>query len=78
MKEKENVAEKKEFIKEHIDAADEQTVNMIYDMLDGNDLLENISPEFEEAIRRGIEQADNGQVIPHEEVMNKFRQWRSK
>jgi len=78
MKEINNVAEKREYIKEQIELADEQTVNLIYDMMDDEDILGNISPEFEAAIQRGIEQADKGQVIPHEEVMKKFTQWRSK
>ena len=37
-----------------------------------------ISEEEKDEIIEGIAQADNGDVLPHEEVMAKYEKWRSK
>ena len=42
------------------------------------DWWDNISEEEKDEIIDGIAQADNGDVLPHEEVMAKYEKWRSK
>lgn len=42
------------------------------------DWWDNISEEEKDEIIEGIVQADNGDVLPHEEVMAKYEKWRSK
>ncbi|MFT5778065.1 MAG: hypothetical protein ACI837_001013 [Crocinitomicaceae bacterium] len=39
----------------------------------GKDWTEDIPKELEESILRGLHQADKGQTIPHEVVMEKHR-----
>lgn len=42
------------------------------------DWWDNISEEEKDEIIEGIAQADNGDFLPHEEVMAKYEKWRSK
>ncbi len=39
------------------------------------DWWDTISPEEQAEISEGIAQADKGEVIPHEEVMGKYKKW---
>jgi predicted transcriptional regulator len=39
------------------------------------DWWDTISAEERAEIQEGIAQADRGEVIPHEEVMNKYKKW---
>jgi predicted transcriptional regulator len=70
----------RELIKEVIDEADDKTVETVFKVLqeEGNDLLENISPEQEASLLRGLKDADEGRTIPHKEVMQKYEKWLSK
>lgn len=40
--------------------------------------LEKYPKEVSASIRKGIKQSENGQTIPHEEVMKKIEAWRKK
>jgi predicted transcriptional regulator len=42
------------------------------------DWWDEISIEEKTEIEEGLAQADNGEVVPHETVMAKYQQWRSK
>lgn len=42
------------------------------------DWWDNISEDEKDEIIEGITQADNGDVLSHEEVMAKYEKWRSK
>jgi len=42
------------------------------------DWWDQISDEEKAEIEEGLAQADNGEVVPHETVMAKYRQWGSK
>jgi predicted transcriptional regulator len=42
------------------------------------DLWDEIDAEERTEIEEGLAQADNGEVIPHEEVMEKYQKWRAK
>lgn len=39
------------------------------------DWWDGISPEERAEIEEGIEQADRGEVLPHAEVMAKYKKW---
>lgn len=42
------------------------------------DWWDEIDAEERTEIEEGLVQADRGEVVPHEEVMSKYQQWRSK
>ena len=42
------------------------------------DWWDHITAEEKSEIEEGLRQADNGELIPHEEVMAKYQKWRSK
>jgi predicted transcriptional regulator len=39
---------------------------------------QDISAEEKQEIEEGLKQAENGELIPHKEVMGKYEKWRSK
>jgi hypothetical protein len=39
------------------------------------DILDLLTPEQLEGLKRSIEQADKGETIPHEEVMKMAKEW---
>jgi predicted transcriptional regulator len=39
------------------------------------DWWDGISPEERAEIEEGIEQADRGEILPHAEVMAKYKKW---
>ena len=39
------------------------------------DWWDEISAEERKEIEEGLKQADNGELIPHEEVMSKYKKW---
>jgi predicted transcriptional regulator len=43
-----------------------------------NDWWEAVEEAASESISRGLKQADEGKVIPHDEVMKKYQKWLSK
>jgi predicted transcriptional regulator len=66
-------------IKKNIDKADDRTVEIIFKILDDNDdLLENRSLEQEASLQRGLADARNGRLTPHDEVMKKLQKWPTK
>ncbi len=42
---------------------------------ESTDWWDEISKEERAEIEKGLEQADNGEVIPHDEVMAKYKKW---
>ncbi len=72
-----DVISMRKHIKENIDNADENTVARVFRILmdddDAEDLLANLSLEQEASLQRGIKDADEGRVTPHEEVMKNMR-----
>lgn len=68
----------KKQVKKYIDAADEKVVKMVFAMLEVNaeeDWWDELSPEEEQSIERGLEDIEHGKVIPHKEVMKKYKKW---
>ncbi len=43
-----------------------------------NEWWDNMEESAKESIERGLQQAKEGKVIPHEEVMKKYKKWLSK
>ena len=70
----------REQLKKRIDNADMETLEMINDFFEyGNeDPLMNMTPEQEASFLRGLKDADEGRVMPHEEVMKELSKWHTK
>lgn len=65
-------------VKKYIDTADEQTIKMIHAMLEveqESDWWDELDPEAQKSIERGLKDADAGKVTPHETVMKKYRKF---
>lgn len=60
--------------------SDKQLVVELLNRLPEDAKLQNIGKEIEflAAIREGEEQADRGEVVPHEQVKREFASWISK
>jgi predicted transcriptional regulator len=60
--------------------SDKQLVLQLLDRLPEDAKLRDIGREIEflAAIREGEEQADRGEVVPHEQVKREFASWISK
>ncbi len=43
-----------------------------------NEGWDNVEESAKESIERGLQQTKEGKVIPHEEVMKKYKKWLSK
>ena len=43
-----------------------------------NDWWNGVEDAAKESIARGLQQAKEGKVIPHDEVMKKYKKWQSK
>jgi len=59
---------------------DRDILNAVKTILKGktarqNDWWETLSDEERAEIEEGVSQADSGEVIPHEEVMEKYSKW---
>jgi len=68
-------------VKKYIDTADEKTIKMIHAMLEveqESDWWDELDPEAQKSIERGLKDADTGKITPHETVMKKYRKWLSK
>ena|SRR5882672_5759797 len=49
-----------------------------YGIYNPSDWWDQITKEEQTEIKEGLAQADNGEVLSHEEVMAKYQKWRSK
>jgi len=68
-------------VKKYIDKADDKTVQMVFAMLEAEqqyDFWDELPETIKERIDEAIKQADSGQLIPHEEVMKKYKKWLTK
>jgi predicted transcriptional regulator len=59
---------------------DSNVLNAVKTLLSGrtvsqSDWWDTISDEEREEIEQGLAEADRGEVIPHEEVMAKYKKW---
>lgn len=67
-------------VKEYIDTADEKVVKMMHAMLEvdaeeDTDWWDTMPDEVKADIDKAIREADEGKLIPHEEVMKFLQKW---
>mgnify|MGYP001011496613 CR=1 FL=1 len=68
-------------VKKFVDNASEKELEMAYHLFNASkksDWWDEISTEQKKAIDKGLKQLDNGEGIPHEEVMKKYAKWLTK
>lgn len=49
-----------------------------YNRFSGNDVFDTLSEEQKRRLAHSIQQADEGNTIPHDEAMKRIAQWRNK
>ena len=65
-------------VKKYIDDADDKTVQMVYAMLEAEhkyDFWDELPEKVKSDIDEAIKQADNGQLVAHEDVMKKYAKY---
>lgn len=70
----------KDVAKKYLDKADEKTIKMVVAMLEVDaekDWWDDLPDGGKVSIKRGLKDIENGRVTPHEEVMKKYKKWRS-
>ncbi len=68
-------------VKKFVDKANEKELSMIYRLFEiekQSDWWPEISKEHQKAIKEALTEADKGDVIPHEEMVKKYRKWLKK
>lgn len=80
-----SVKELKEKLHQEIDTLENPTaLRLLHDAasefskITNCDILDSLTSEQMERLNKSLEQADQGGTIPHKEVMEQLRQWRSK
>jgi hypothetical protein len=64
--------------KKYLDNADEETIKMIYAMLEvdaQNDWWDDLSELANDSIQHALKDVENGKVTRHKEVMKKYKKW---
>jgi predicted transcriptional regulator len=68
-------------VKKYVDKADDRTLKIVHAMLEAEqdyDSWGELPASLKASINRGLKQADKGEVIPHEEVVKKYKKWFTK
>ncbi len=68
-------------VKKYIDTADEKVVKMIHAMLEVDaeaDWWDAMPDEVRKDVELSMKQADNGEVLTHNEVKKRYPQWFTK
>jgi predicted transcriptional regulator len=68
-------------VKKYVDKADDRTLKIVHAMLEAEqdyDSWDELPASLKASINRGLKQADKGIVIPHEEVIKKYKKWFTK
>jgi len=68
-------------VKDLIDHADEQVIQQVYDILEGeesNQWWEKMPENIKSEVRASIAQADRGELITHEDMKKKHPEWFTK
>lgn len=71
----------KKQVKKFVDNASEKELKMIYNLFELNkqdDWWNEISKDQQKAITEAIAEADQGKVMPHAEMVKKYRKWLKK
>ena len=68
-------------VKKFVERANERELKIIYQLFEmdkESDWWPEISKEHQTAIKEAITEADKGEVIPHQEMVKKYRKWLKK
>jgi hypothetical protein len=68
-------------VKKFVEKANEKELKIIYQLFEidnESDWWPEISKEHQTAIKEAIAEADKGDVIPHQEMVKKYRKWLKK
>jgi predicted transcriptional regulator len=68
-------------VKEYIQHADEKIVKMVHAMLETdveNDWWERMPDAVKADVEAAIKEADEGKLIPHEEIRKRYSKWLTK
>jgi hypothetical protein len=71
----------KKQVKKFVENASNKDLKIIYNLFEINrqdDWWKEISKEHQQAIKEAIAEADKGKVIPHSEMIKKYRKWLKK
>jgi len=71
----------KKQVKKFVDNASEKDLRLIYNLFEINkheDWWHEISKEHQKQIKEAISEADKGKVIPHTEMIKRYRKWLKK
>ena len=65
-------------VKKYIDKADEKSLKMVQAILEVEEEYGwwgDLSDEAKESIKKGLNDAEEGRVTSHKEVMKKYKKW---
>lgn len=68
-------------IKKYVDHADGRTLKIVHAMLEAEqdyDSWDELPVVLKSSITKSLKQADKSELIPHEEVVKKYRKWFAK
>jgi hypothetical protein len=68
-------------VKKFVEKANEKELKIIYQLFEidkDSDWWPEISKEHQAAVKEAIAEADKGEVIPHQEMVKKYRKWLKK
>ena len=68
-------------VKQYIDEADDDTVKMVYSILQADkeeDWWDHLPKEVQKSILKGEKELDEEKGIPHAEVMKRYKKWLTK
>lgn len=68
----------KKQVRKFVDHATEKELRMIYHLFEldrQDDWWNEISRDHQKAIKEAVKEADRGKVIPHSEMVKKYRKW---
>jgi predicted transcriptional regulator len=71
----------REEVKEYIEQADERVVKMVHAMLETDiesDWWERMPDTIKTDVKAAMKEADEGKLIPHEEIRKKYSKWLTK
>lgn len=71
----------KKQVKKFVEKASDKDLRLIYNLFEMNkqsDWWDEIDTTHQKEIKEAVAEADKGQVIPHAEMMKKYRKWLKK
>ncbi len=68
-------------VKKYIDKVDNRTLKIVHAMLEAEedyDSWEELPASLKRSIQKGLKQADEGKLIPHEVIVKQYKKWFTK